>query len=215
MRRAETDDQVSIQSQEFVWCEPGLSEAHEHILPTLRCWLAESAVKRVLDLGSGNGALTEELSQIGLEIAGLEVSQTGIAIARQAYPQIPFFHSGVESPLPSELRNRFDAVIAVEVIEHLALPRLLFARAKEALRPKGLLLITTPYHGYLKNLALALTNKFDDHWHPLRDHGHVKFFSFNTISQLFDEQGFCVRRTARLGRIPQFARSMIVEGVSY
>jgi 2-polyprenyl-6-hydroxyphenyl methylase/3-demethylubiquinone-9 3-methyltransferase len=62
--------------------------------------------------------------------------------------------------------------------------------------------VTTPFHGYYKNLALAITGKYDKHWHPLRDYGHVKFFSHKTLSALFEEQGFAVRNYVRVGRIP-------------
>jgi len=103
-------------------------------------------------------------------------------------------------------------VVAVEVVEHLLLPRQLLERAREALRPGGIFIATTPYHGFLKNLALALTNKFDHHWHPLRDYGHVKFFSRETLSQLFGEQGLKVQRFARVGRVPALAKSMILQG---
>src|SRR5437867_3004621 len=113
------------------------------------------------------------------------------------------------TPIAEEWRHRFDAVIAVEVLEHLLLPRLLLLRAREALRPGGVVILTTPYHGFLKNLALALTNKFDQHWHPLRDYGHVKFFSRETLSQLFAEQGLKAGRFARVGRVPALAKSMI------
>jgi len=107
----------------------------------------------------------------------------------------------------------FDAVVSLEVVEHLMQPRHLVARAYGALRPGGVLVMSTPYHGYLKNLALALTNGWDTHWHPLRDFGHVKFFSRKTLSQLVCEAGFSVRNFVRVGRIPPFACSMIVVAV--
>jgi hypothetical protein len=47
----------------------------------------------------------------------------------------------------------FDAVVCTEVIEHLCLPRMLSRFAASLLRPRGLLILSTPCHGYLKNLA--------------------------------------------------------------
>ena len=213
MKTAKTDDLLSIKSDEFVWSQSGLSEAHQHILPILRTWLRDADVRSLLDIGSGNGSVANELSQAGIEVTGIEISESGLAIARSAYPEICFVQGGVESPIPPEMVQKYDAVIAVEVLEHLFQPRLLFERAKEALRPGGVLILSTPYHGYLKNLALALFGKFDEHWHPLRDYGHIKFFSKKTLSTLFEEQGFHVGRFARVGRIPTFAKSMILEGL--
>lgn len=212
MKRAETDDRLSFASTEFVWNEGGMSAAHQYLQPVIADWLRDCGAKTVLDLGCGNGALTNELSRSGFRMTGMDVSHTGIRIAQEQYPKIQFLQADLDAALTNTLRKSFDAVIAVEVIEHLLLPRRLFDRAKEALSPGGSFLLTTPYHGYFKNLALAVTNSFDQHWHPLRDYGHIKFFSYKTLNQLFSEQSFDVRRVRRLGRIPPLAKSMIVQG---
>ena len=212
MPRARTDSELCLQAQEFEWEKEGLTDAHAYILPTLARWLTAERVKTVFDLGCGNGALTHALAARGFQMTGIDKSLSGLAIAARQYRESEFIRADLETPLPENLHHSFDAVIAVEVIEHLLLPRNLFRRAREALRPGGLLIITTPYHGLVKNLALALSNKFDDHWHPLRDYGHVKFFSEKTLTRLFDEQHFEVQRVRRVGRIPALAKSMIVQG---
>lgn len=109
--------------------------------------------------------------------------------------------------------DQFDAVVSVEVIEHLLLPRMLMQNAMRALRPGGLLILSTPYHGYWKNLALAITNGFDAHWHPLRDYGHVKFFSKQTLVQLVQEYQLEEIQFETAGRISLLANSMIVHGL--
>jgi len=212
MKSAVTDSELSIQASEFVWARAGLSAEHAYLLPVIRRWLQAAKPKRILDLGCGNAAVTNELSMLGIEVVGMDSSASGILIARQTYPHLQLVHASLEHSLPEKHWASYDAVLAVEVIEHLLLPRQLFQRAKEALRKDGLLLLTTPYHGFLKNLVLALTNKFDNHWHPLRDYGHVKFFSRSTISRLFVEQGFKVDGFKRVGRWPPLAKSMILRG---
>lgn len=207
-----TDLAICRASSEFVWENAGETTAHSYILPTLKSWLSDANAHTVLDLGCGNGRLTAALAQAGFDVTGMDMSESGIAIASRTYPDLLFHHSDLSTPLPSSLRHQFDAVAAVEVVEHLLLPRQLFERAREALRPGGIFVVTTPYHGYLKNLALALTNKFDRHWHPLRDYGHVKFFSRKTLSQLFVEQDLVIERFARVGRVPALAKSMIMQG---
>jgi predicted HicB family RNase H-like nuclease len=49
--------------------------------------------------------------------------------------------------------------------------------------------ISTPYHGYWKNLMLALTGKMDAHFTALWDHGHIKFWSMRTLGELLREGG--------------------------
>ena len=71
--------------------------------------------------------------------------------------------------------HRFDAVTSTEVIEHLFSPRSLPRFAARVLLPAGYLILSTPYHGYIKNLALSITGKWDRHFSPLWDGGHIKF----------------------------------------
>ena len=77
------------------------------------------------------------------------------------------------------------------MIEHLYSPRRKFVqRAEEALTPGGLCIVTTPYWGYLKNVALALTNRTDRALTALWDGGHIKHWSYKTLRTLFQERNF-------------------------
>lgn len=73
----------------------------------------------------------------------------------------------------------------------------------------GTAIVSTPYHGYWKNLALAITGKMDDHFTALWDHGHIKFWSILTLRTLLEEAGFRTVTFRRVGRIPALAKSMI------
>src|SRR5215211_4711046 len=98
MKRAETDAQLSLKSDEFVWSEGGLTEAHQYLQPVVTDLLRQSGAKTVLDLGCGNGALTNELAELGFAMTALDVSETGIAIARQQYPAINFHWADLDTP---------------------------------------------------------------------------------------------------------------------
>ena len=71
-------------------------------------------------------------------------------------------------------------------------------------------IISTPFHGYWKNLALALTNKMDWHYTALWDHGHIKFFSPRTLTRLLTDCGFVDVTVKRPDLFPMFACSMVV-----
>jgi 2-polyprenyl-3-methyl-5-hydroxy-6-metoxy-1,4-benzoquinol methylase len=212
MKRAVTNELASIEAKEFVWREAGLLENHLYVLPALLRWLGQRE-KRILDLGCGNGAATGALSSRGFEVVGFDGSASGIEIASRTYPKVRFIQGNLQEPLPLELRGQSDVVISIDVIEHLFFPRAICQRAREALGSKGTLILTTPYHGYCKNLALAVLNRYDDHWHPLRDYGHIKFFSPRTLSRLLREEGFRPSRTGRLGRLPFLAKTLMLEGL--
>lgn len=211
--RSKTDRELSISAAEFIWDGGGETEANQYLAPPIIRLLRSSEIKYVLDLGCGNGALSGRIGASGFDVTGCDYSKSGIDLARNEFPKIHFFQHDVSTSLPGEHNGKYDAVISAEVIEHLLLPRKLLVNAVAALRPGGLFVLTTPYHGYWKNLALALTNKFDQHWHPLRDFGHIKFFSKATIISLFREFGFRNIQFQTVGRIPVLARSMIISGI--
>lgn len=71
-------------------------------------------------------------------------------------------------------------------------------------------MISTPYHGYLKNLALSVFNKWDKHHTPLWHGGHVKFWSRKTLTQLLEANGFKVTEFHGAGRLPWLWKSMIL-----
>lgn len=170
----------------------------------------EVGAKRVLDLGCGNGALCGDLAAAGLDVVGCDPSEDGIGFARRTYPQIPFHMLGVEDEPASLGDTVFDAVVSTEVIEHLFLPRALPRFAARVLKLGGHLVVSTPYHGYLKNLILAISGKLDAHFTALWDGGHIKFWSRKTLSRLLSEEGFRVTRFIGAGRIPYLWKSMIL-----
>jgi 2-polyprenyl-3-methyl-5-hydroxy-6-metoxy-1,4-benzoquinol methylase len=142
-------------------------------------------------------------------IIGVDPSESGVQIARAHYPDLKIEPGSAYE----DLRARFgavDTVLSLEVIEHLLDPREFLRRSHQALEPGGRLIISTPYHGYLKNLALALTGKMDAHFTVLWDGGHVKFFSVKTLSQMLRECGFEPQQIMRCGRIAPLAKSMLV-----
>ncbi|MFX7844634.1 methyltransferase domain-containing protein, partial [Acinetobacter baumannii] len=94
-----------------------------------------------------------------------------------------------------------------EVVEHLYDPRELARYAFAALRPGGVLLMSTPYHGYVKNLMLSVFNRWDRHLDPHWHGGHIKFWSRATLARLLREAGFSVEAFAGVGRVPYLWKS--------
>jgi len=204
-----TDRHAAYAAPEFVWDNHAHAAAHRYLAGPVLARLHASGARRVLDLGCGNGAFSALLAREGYETTGVDHSVSGIEIAKSRRGAA-FAQHDLNAPLPEIHVGRYDAVVSLEVIEHLLLPRRLIEVALAALRPGGLLVVSTPYHGYLKNLALALLGAFDSHWHPLRDYGHVKFFSRRTLAALFLEYGLSEPDFSTAGRVPPFAKSMIL-----
>jgi len=141
-------------------------------------------------------------------VTGIDPSTEGIAQAQTRYPHLTL-HEGSAYEDLAERYGRFPVVTSLEVVEHLYAPRRYAATLFDLLEPGGTAIVSTPYHGYWKNLAMALTGKLDAHFTALWDHGHIKFWSIRTLSALLREAGFVDIRFERVGRIPALAKSMI------
>jgi 2-polyprenyl-3-methyl-5-hydroxy-6-metoxy-1,4-benzoquinol methylase len=172
--------------------------------------LQRQGIRSVLDVGCGNGAFCARLSELGLDAAGCDPSASGISMARAAHPHLEFRQLGVEDG-PDEIGvAEFDAVVALEVVEHLYAPAALLDFARVALKESGILVISTPYHGYVKNLLLAVAGRWDKHLSPNWDGGHIKFWSRATLRTLLEKGGFSELSFQGAGRMPFLWKSMIV-----
>lgn len=163
--------------------------------------------RRVFEVGCGNGALAHELARRGWNVTGIDPSESGVAEARKGGPG-EFHIASAYDDLAGRF-GPFPAVVSLEVVEHVYDPRKYARTVFGLLEPGGVAILSTPYHGYWKNLAIALRGKFDTHVDPLWDHGHIKFWSVRTLTALLTEAGFEVMRFHRVGRIPLLAKSMI------
>ena len=130
---------------------------HAYVLPALLKALSSQKGKQVLDLGSGNGYLANQLWKAGYHVTGAEPSPESVKIASDNFPGVRFYEGSAYDDLAARL-GRFDVVVSIDVIEHLFAPRVFAKTAKALIEPGGMLMLSTPYHGYWKNLAIALVN---------------------------------------------------------
>lgn len=196
----------------YGWSSSNAPCSSSYLEPKVLQILNELSARRVVDLGSGNGHLCSVLHANDFQVAGVEYDKGGVEVSRDTYPQIPFYNYGVEDD-PSDLllhEEKFDAVVSTEVIEHLYSPHLLPEFAREILNDAGYLIVSTPYHGYLKNILLSIFDKWDSHHTPLWHGGHIKFWSRRTLSSLLENHGFNVVAFTGVGRAPFIWKSMII-----
>lgn len=102
--------------------------------------------RRLLDVGCGVGygtRLLAEHNNTSVEVLGLDISPETISYARQRYggPHIEF-RAG--DAMTFEDSEGFDGIVALEIIEHLKKPEEFIKHLVSLLRPKGLLVVSTP-----------------------------------------------------------------------
>lgn len=160
----------------YTYDDGELNDSHSFLLPALQTELGrlEGGDKRLFDLGCGNGSIGAAVSRKGWEVTGVDVSSDGIAYANRVHPELKLETGSAYDKLAAKY-GTFPIVVSLEVVEHLYDPRTYAGTLFDLLEPGGTAIVSTPYHGYWKNLVLAVTGKMDNHFHALWDHGHIKF----------------------------------------
>ena len=188
------------QNHAYLW--PPVVQAIRHLAGT---------GARTLDAGCGNGAFCGVMREtLGLEVYGCDLSESGIAFARENVPNCHFQQFSVYDNFAKAFGTTWDVIVSMEVIEHLYDPHTFLRRVRESLAPDGLFVLTTPYHGYLKNLLIASSGRYDKHHNPLNTGGHIKFWSRNTLTAAFEAAGFRIAKFEGVGRWSWLWKSIVV-----
>ena len=200
--------------KDFGFTNATAGHMHRHFMPQVLALAgALPAGTRVLDVGCGNGAACGVFLTLGCQVVGIDLSATGIEQARRAHPKGRFELMEADAHVLKRLGEEpFDLVVSTEVVEHVYAPRLYTKGAFHAVREGGRFICTTPYHGYLKNLGLAVLGKWDAHADPLWDGGHIKLWSRRTLSELLTETGFVNLQFRGAGRLPWLWMTMAMAG---
>ncbi len=151
---------------------------------------------RVIDVGCGRGEFCAFFKELGAQAEGIDISQTGIEYARKQHPGVTFHAGLVEGLLPAS-KGQFDLVFTSEVIEHLFDPASFLAACNQLLKPGGTLVLTTPYHGLVKNILIDLAN-YAGHYDPLGQ--HIRFYDRKGLNMCLELTGFAPRVWTGYGR---------------
>jgi 2-polyprenyl-3-methyl-5-hydroxy-6-metoxy-1,4-benzoquinol methylase len=143
---------------------------------------------RVLDVGCGEGRFAAQLARAGAEVIAADVAQEPLRRARRVLPALDLRLLDPEAELPFEDCG-FDVVWAGEVIEHVADTQTWLSELRRVLRSGGSLLLSTPDHGPLLRVSLALSpGRFERCFDPCGE--HLRFYTRRTLSRLLADFGF-------------------------
>ena len=148
---------------------------------------------RILDIGCGAGLLCEPFTRLGAQVIGVDPSATNIAAARlhadKGHLSIDYRCTTVEE---MDVRERFDIVLAMEVVEHVSDVGLFLNRCAAMLKPGGLMVISTLNRNW-KSFALAIVGaEYVLRWLPRGTHQWDKFVTPNELELAFERAGLQV-----------------------
>jgi SAM-dependent methyltransferase len=162
---------------------------------------------RVLDVGCGEGHLAVELVGAGLQVVGIDVAEEPLRRARARHPALDLRLVPAEGPW-SLADASFDVVWAGETIEHVADTAGWLSEVRRVLRSGGSLLLSTPAHGRLTMLGLALfRRRFEAHFDPRAD--HLRFYTPRTLTGLLEDFGFQDVEVRGAGGLPGARRVLL------
>jgi len=209
---AQTDrHELSAHGQLYEWHNVGPPSSHSYLLPKLETIVASrgwAEGSRALDYGCGNGSLTNWLSRQGFDAVGVDISASGIATAKKAYPSLNF-STDVSAESVARM-GPYDLALCIEVIAHCFDPVAEIKKLFDGLKPGGTLILVTPYYGYLKILALAATGKLGAHLSIASTAAYVNLFTVASIKDLLVASGFVDVAVSRVGRIAPLAKAVVV-----
>jgi ubiquinone/menaquinone biosynthesis C-methylase UbiE len=175
-----------------------------------RTWALETVARagerpRVLDLGCGDGRISCVLAQAGAEVIGIDPSAGALSRARTAYPDIEFAPPREDGSFPFA-DGCFDAVVCINVLEHVADTQRLMSEARRVLAPGGRIAITVPCHGRIAGAWHALTG-FERMHDPLEP--TLRFYTRRSLAALLGQFGYGEVEVAGAGGVPLFRRTLL------
>lgn len=150
---------------------------------------------RILDIGCGGGILSEPLARLGGSVVGIDPAAENVEVARLHAEQsgLAIDYRATTAEALADSGERFDIVIASEVVEHVADLTLFAKRAAEMVKPGGFMAVTT-INRTMKSFALAIVGaEYILRWLPVGTHTWDKFvtpeemrghFAANGMSEL-------------------------------
>lgn len=147
--------------------------------------------KRVLEVGCGPGSITKVLArQNGCRITGFEIDPAAIEKVTpycEAVLQVDL--NAADWPRKLDGVDRFDVVVAADVLEHLYDPWATLQRMASLINENGYLVISLPHVGHAAIMSCLLNGDFEYRDWGLLDRTHIRFFGLRNIEALFAQAG--------------------------
>jgi 2-polyprenyl-6-hydroxyphenyl methylase / 3-demethylubiquinone-9 3-methyltransferase len=149
---------------------------------------------RFLDIGCGGGILSEPMARLGAAVVGADPAEPNIEAARVHATRegLAIDYRATTAEALADLGERFDVVLAMEVVEHVADLTLFVGRCAEMVKPGGLMVVAT-LNRTIKSFALAIVGaEYVLRWLPRGTHQWDKFVTPNELEIALERSGLTV-----------------------
>jgi 2-polyprenyl-6-hydroxyphenyl methylase/3-demethylubiquinone-9 3-methyltransferase len=149
---------------------------------------------RILDIGCGGGLLSEPLARLGAAVVGADPAEANIEAGKlhAAEAGVSVDYRATTAEALADGGERFDVVLAMEVVEHVADMSLFIKRCAEMVKPGGLMIAAT-LNRTLKSFALAIVGaEYVLRWLPRGTHRWDKFVTPNELEAALARHGLAV-----------------------
>jgi 2-polyprenyl-3-methyl-5-hydroxy-6-metoxy-1,4-benzoquinol methylase len=147
--------------------------------------------RSVLDVGCSRGATAAALKARGAgRIVGIEPDPEDAAAACAVYDEV--IAARLEA-VSADFSGRFDAILFGDVLEHLEDPSDALVRVRPWLAPRGVVVVSVPNLGHWAIVDDLVRGRFDYVPYSLLSGTHVRFFTRQTLVDLFEASGYRMR----------------------
>jgi len=149
----------------------------------------------LLDIGCGGGLLSEPMARLGAQVTGVDAAARNIRVAAQHAEKQGLdidYRQGAAEAL-AESGARFDIVLALEIVEHVADVELFLKSCGQMVKPGGLLFLST-LNRTAKAWALAIAGgEYILRWLPRGTHDWKKFLKPSEVVNGLDAAGIAAQ----------------------
>ena len=165
--------------------------------------------KTAIDVGCGAGLLTERLARLGARATGLDAAPENVGAARAHAEAVGLDMEYLAGGIEAVAGRRFDLVVSMEVIEHVADTGAFARGLADALAPGGLMVLSTPNRTALSRLAMITIGEGVGAI-PKGTHDWTQFLTPDELTELLAGVGMKVTHVQGLGFSP--ARGFVLSG---